>query len=175
MKKYVILRYLGILFLSLMASDLMAEGDLVHDAWQVRTSSRDAKKAFYMTSLPESQSGNFKKRGQTFISITSRPDQKSFNVFSLTAGYDYKEESSVKISVFTEDKKKLKDFELFTQNNMAWAADDKMDQELVQAMKQGEILVVEGISQKGTISTDTYSLKGFTSAYKELESVSKKS
>ncbi|HQS83510.1 MAG TPA: invasion associated locus B family protein [Alphaproteobacteria bacterium] len=175
MKRYGIIGYVGLLFLSLMASNLMAEEALVHDAWQVRISSKDAKKVFYMTSLPESQTGNFKKRGQTFISITSRPDQKSFNVFSLTAGYDYKEESSVKVSVFTGDKKKLKGFELFSQNNMAWAVDDKMDQELVQAMRQGEILVVEGISQKGTISTDTYSLKGFTAAYKELESVSKKS
>lgn len=173
--KHLLIRYFGILFLSSLSLSLSAEESLIHHAWQVRTSTQKSKKSFYITSVPESQTGSFKKRGQTYISIASRPEQKSFNVFSLTAGYSYKEGSPVKISIFTGDKKKLKDFELFTQNDMAWAEDEKMDQELTQAMKQGETLVAEGTSQKGTVSTDTYSLKGFTASLKELNDLSKKS
>ncbi|MBS0184809.1 MAG: hypothetical protein JSS34_00400 [Proteobacteria bacterium] len=175
MKRYISLVSLGFLFLSFTVLNLSANESGVYDAWQVRAFTKDKNKVFYITSLPEAQTGNFKKRAQTYISITTRPDQKSFNVFSLKAGYPYKEGSFVKISIFSKDKKKLKEFELFTQDDMAWAVDDKMDKELIQAMKKGESLIAEGISQKGTLSTDTYLLKGFTAALQELESLPKKS
>jgi invasion protein IalB len=54
---------------------------------------------------------------------------------------------------------------------MAWARDAESDRALVTAMRKGHELVLSGQSWRGTQTTDTYSLKGFTRAYKKsLES-----
>jgi len=41
---------------------------------------------------------------------------------------------------------------------------------LVDAMKKGERLIIEGTSSKGTLTKDTYSLKGFSAAYRAISS-----
>ena len=57
---------------------------------------------------------------------------------------------------------------LFTQDDAAWAADKETDQELVQAMIRGHSMVVKGTSSRGTATTDSYSLLGFTKAHKAI-------
>lgn len=142
-----------------------------HQDWQVQKTSEGSDLVCYMTSTPENQEGNFKKRGNPYISVTHRPGKGSFNVFNVMAGYTYKEESEVKVFVVTDPKKKAKEFTLFTHNGGAWTIDGKQDVELIQAMKSGVTLVIEGTSQKGTTSKDTYSLNGFSAALKEMNSV----
>ena len=41
---------------------------------------------------------------------------------------------------------------------------------VVDAMKKGERLIIEGTSSKGTLTKDTYSLKGFSAAYRAISS-----
>ena len=43
----------------------------------------------------------------------------------------------------------------------AWANDDK---KVIYAMKKGLELTLTGVSARGTITNDTYTLKGFTNA-----------
>ncbi len=50
----------------------------------------------------------------------------------------------------------------------AWARDTKTDRALVGAMKGGLAMIVAGISSRGTLTTDTYSLTGFTKAYNAI-------
>ena len=50
----------------------------------------------------------------------------------------------------------------------AWAVSDRVDRELVEGMKRGERMIVTGTSAKGTDTKDTYSLAGFSSAYKAI-------
>ena len=42
------------------------------------------------------------------------------------------------------------------------------DKKLVNAMKRGERMIVDGVSSRGTATKDTYSLKGFMRAYKAI-------
>ncbi|MDX1424550.1 MAG: invasion associated locus B family protein, partial [Kiloniellales bacterium] len=39
------------------------------------------------------------------------------------------------------------------------------DQAIVKAMRAGSSMVVKGTSSRGTVTTDTYSLLGFSKAY----------
>ena len=78
------------------------------------------------------------------------------------AGYSYKKGADVTLSV---DGKK---FTLFTQNDMAWAADAAADTALTNAIQKGSTMVVKGVSAKGTNTKDTFSLKGSTKAYEAI-------
>jgi hypothetical protein len=58
-------------------------------------------------------------------------------------------------------------FTLFTHDETAWAYDED-DAKLVTAMKAGSEMVVVGTSSRGTRTTDTYSLMGFTNAHEAI-------
>ena len=50
-------------------------------------------------------------------------------------------------------------------SDTAWTDDDE---KVIYAMKKGLELVISGQSSRGTITNDTYTLKGFTSAINNL-------
>ena len=58
-----------------------------------------------------------------------------------------------------------KQFTLFTQNDMAWAVDDKTDRDIAKAIRGGSKMVVKGTSSRGTKTTDTFSLRGSSAAH----------
>ena len=127
--------------------------------WSAFAIKEGGKPVCYAGSEPQKAVGKYTKRGDTFILVTHRPAEKSFGVFSLKAGYTYKTKSEVDVAV--GNFKQL----LFTDKEHAWGYDGKADKALVNALKQGSTLVVKGVSSRGTATTDTYSLKGFTAAY----------
>ena len=45
---------------------------------------------------------------------------------------------------------------------------------MVALMKSGDRMIVDGVSAKGTKTKDTYSLKGFTGAYKAISAKCRK-
>ena len=152
--------------IGLVLMTLMVQADEKNGDWQYY--SNDTSSVFFIGSTPQSQKGTFKKRGPAYITVTSRPRQKTFDVVGVTSGYPYKEGSQVTVIVFSKGQKKIKEYTLFTQGDWAWTDNDATDKALVESMKKGEALLVKGESQKGTYSEDTYSLKGFTAAYQKL-------
>ena len=142
---------------SLTAPLITANGD-----WEAYTTFENKRLVCYMGAEPQKTQGKYTKRGQTFLLITHRPSEKSKNVISLRAGYTYKKSSEVKMVIGKER------FELFTNGQWAFAADAGTDNKLVKSMIRGAELIVRGVSSRGTRTTDTYSLKGFTAAYKAI-------
>jgi hypothetical protein len=59
-------------------------------------------------------------------------------------------------------------FTLFTDGETAWSRSPKDDKQLVDAMRRGNSMVIVGMSSKGTQTTDTYSLTGFSKAYEAI-------
>ncbi len=55
-------------------------------------------------------------------------------------------------------------FPMVTEGSAAWLASAKDESAFVTALKAGATLVVRGTSQRGTNTTDTYSLSGVTAA-----------
>jgi invasion protein IalB len=58
-------------------------------------------------------------------------------------------------------------FELFTEGEYAWPATPEDDAKVVAAMKRGSDAVLKARSGRGNITTDTFSLSGFTAAVEE--------
>ncbi|MBP3346841.1 MAG: hypothetical protein J6L86_07450 [Alphaproteobacteria bacterium] len=114
----------------------------------------------YMASAPVKDEGKYTKRGDIYMVVTHRPQEKSFDVVNINAGYTYKDKSRVKIQIGNKTIDKL-----FTDGTMAWTINGQVDAELIKEMKRGSRMIVTGTSSRGTQTKDTYSLKGFNKAY----------
>ena len=66
---------------------------------------------------------------------------------------------------FAKSIDKNKAIELKRHEDSAWAKDSATDEKLVAEMKKGSTAVLLGTSARGTKTTDTFSLKGFSKAY----------
>jgi invasion protein IalB len=120
------------------------------------------KRICYIGALPQKAEGKYTIRGDTYVLATHRPGENVFGEISVEAGYTYKPGSEVEVDIDGQT------FKLFTQGGNAWAYDEKADRALVEAMKAGRQMIVKGTSSRGTLTTDTYSLAGFTAAYNAI-------
>lgn len=135
--------------------------------WSAFTFVEDGKKVCFMASQPQKAEGNYSKRGEVFALVTHRPQDNSFDVVSFVAGYTYKKNSDVTVTI---DSRK---FTLFTHSDTAWTPDAGTDKSLTSALQSGSKMVVKGSSTRGTTTSDTYSLKGTGSAYEAISAACK--
>lgn len=135
----------------------------VFNDWSAFRDTSGANPVCYVGSLPKKSAGTYSQRGNTYIQVTHRPADKSFDVISVTAGYAYQPKSQVEVDIDG------KDFALYTDGGLAWAKDNALDSRLVATMRSGRQLTVRGTSSRGTLTTDTYSLAGFTAAHAAIE------
>lgn len=103
------------------------------------------------------------RRGDIYLFVSFWPDSDRMGEVSFIGGYPFAENSTVTVSVGEDS------FELFTQGETAWAVSPEQDDELAAAMKKGLEAVVVGQSSRGTTTTDTFSLLGFTAAFDDAE------
>ena len=127
--------------------------------WSAYSFLENGKKVCYMVSSPKTDEGKYTRRGDIYTLITHRPSENTRNVFSYIAGYPYKQDSDVTVKVDS------KEFQLFTYEETAWAPDSSTDNALTGALRKGSKMVVKGKSKRGTLTTDTYSLKGSGAAH----------
>ena len=130
------------------------------DAWGAYRAGDGKKRVCFVHGAPKESRGKYKRRGKTYLQVTHRPGEKVRNVASITAGYIYKRGSRVDVVI---DKRK---YSLFTHGDTAWAEDGKTDRAIVKALIRGRKMTVKARSTRNTLTTDTYSLNGFTKAYK---------
>lgn len=127
--------------------------------WSAYSFQEEGNPVCYILSSPKKAVGNYKKRGEIFALVTNRPAEKSFDVFSVMSGYDYKNDSTVTVTI---DKQK---FVLFSHNDSAWTPDAATDARIAKAIQKGKTMTITGSSSKGTTTTDTYGLKGTGAAF----------
>lgn len=130
--------------------------------WGAQTFSEGKNTGCSMWSQPTKDEGKYSKRGAIYAYITHRPWDKRVNEVSISAGYAYKKDSTVQVRIGGQK------FTLFTDGETAWSRSPKEDKALVEAMKRGNAMIVSGVSGRGTQTTDTYSLTGFTKAYEAI-------
>ena len=130
-----------------------------HGDWVVTKGTEAGQPLCYMSAEPQTAKGNYTKRGKVYAIVTHRPAEKSIGVVSFQAGYTLKEGAPVTVTI---DAKTT--FTLFSQGEFAWTREAGDDQALVNAMRAGSQMVVKGTSARGTLTTDSYSLAGFTAA-----------
>ena len=88
--------------------------------WSVLKYGSGKSRSCYIASAPQEETGNYKRRGDTFVMVSHRPGEGTRDVFELRAGYSYKKGSAVTVVI---DGQKL---DLFTQGSTAWAKDEKL-------------------------------------------------
>jgi len=135
----------------------------VSGQWSVFKAGSGAALECFAYSVPVKSEGKYSSRGDVMVQVTHRPAQRVRDEVSFTAGYQFKPESSVSVDI---DGRK---FELFTHQDRAYARDSATDRALAQAMMRGNRMVVSGTSSRGTLTTDRYSLAGFTRAHQTLD------
>ena len=134
--------------------------------WDAMTSvTRTNGKSCYIISKPKKTTANKQnvRRGDIYLTVTHRPKFKVTGEVNTVVGYPLKVSSEVRAQV--DGKQQLR---MFTEGRGAWLYDEREDARLVSQMKAGINLVIKGTSTRGTQTTDTYSLKGFTAAYNAI-------
>ena len=121
-------------------------------------------KVCYMVSKPKKEEGNYTKRGSVYALLTHRPAENSKNVFSFMAGYPLKKESEVTVSIGNQNFN-FEEAKQYQIDKTAWAQDSDTDNKIANAIRNGSALIVKGVSARDTATTDTFGLKGSSSAY----------
>lgn len=134
--------------------------------WSVFESGQGAQKVCWIVSQPlESTATRGGKkvevnRGDIFLMVAVRPGDKVSNEVSFLSGYPFKGGSKVTVSVGDNN------FTMFTEGENAWTSSAAEDGKLTGAFRRGSKARVRGESQRGTTTSDTFSLSGFTAAMK---------
>ena len=115
----------------------------------------------FIISLPLQEEGDYdpSNRGDTYIMVY-RINNNPEPTLQINAGYNYDKDKSILIDIDNIE------YELFSEgDDSAWSNEEE---KIIIAMKKGSTLILKGTSTRGTLTRDTYTLKGFTASYKKL-------
>ena len=131
---------------------------LVEKDWGAYRYDNDGSRICFVSSVPTKSEGKYdpKNRGDIRVFVSHGPGKAERDVVQVIAGYRYKPQSDVTLTI---DGKK---FKLFTLEDRAYAESEEDDRRIIVLMKRGSKMTVVGTSSRGTKTTDTYSLSGFT-------------
>lgn len=101
------------------------------------------------------------RRGEILLMVFYRPAESVSGQVAFTGGYPFASGSTVSVDVGGTK------YQLFSEGEWAWPATAEDDAKIVASMKRGSEAVVVGRSGRGTVTTDTFSLLGFTAAVDE--------
>lgn len=131
-------------------------------SWMAVMLQESGDKFCYVHGVPVRKRGNDRDRGASYVQVVQLPLSTESHTDELmyTAGYRFRPDSAVTLNI---DGKR---FRLMTREDTAWTEDVTVDPDLVNAMKKGRRMVVRGVADSGAATVDTYSLVGFTAAYR---------
>ncbi len=121
--------------------------------WSAYGTAADPKVCFAV-SQPKDMSPKNVKRGPVYFYVSQWPAEKVVNEVSVKMGYPFKPGGVVTVSVGSDK------FELFTKEEGAFVEKPETEAALIAAMRTGSNITVEGVSARGTKTSDTYSLSG---------------
>lgn len=118
----------------------------------------------YISSQPDSSEPSGVNRDPIHFLIIHRKGLGTKNEVQTLIGYPFNAQNA-NASATVDGKT----FPMVTEGSAAWLASAGDEPAFVGAMKAGSNLVVKGTSQRGTNTTDTYSLSGVTAAMGEID------
>lgn len=127
-------------------------------AWSAYAAGDKASPICYLVGRPQKVDSAGIARQAPVAMVTHRPSENITNVVSFVEGYTLKAGSKVTLDV--DDRK----FDLFTNDDSAWARTAELDRTIVAAFINGRTATVQGMPNSGKPTTDIYSLSGFTKA-----------
>jgi uracil-DNA glycosylase len=130
--------------------------------WSSYMAEEPKGKICFAASQPKSQEPKNLNREPPFFYISAWPREGVKSEVSIKIGYPFKKGSEATVTVGSTA------FKLFTQNDRAFVGDAAQEQKLIEAMKKGSTMQVQGTSERGTMVTDTFSLSGLAQAMQSL-------
>jgi invasion protein IalB len=115
-------------------------------------------KVCFAVAKPKDSNPKKIKRGPIFFYISRWPADSVVNEVSVKMGYPFASGAKTTVTVGTAK------FELFTKDEGAFVEKPEMETKLVDAMKTGSTMKIDGKSVRGTATSDVYSLEGFSDA-----------
>ena len=130
--------------------------------WAAYTFNGNKGAVCYIVSQPKDSSPKNVNRDPVHFLVTNRPAEKVNGEVNTIIGYPFKKGSTAKLTIDG------KPFTLFTSGEGAWADTSSSDRRIVEAMKAGAKMEVQGTSWRGTRTVDRYSLSGVTAALDKI-------
>ena len=130
--------------------------------WNVFTITQNNGKICYITSNPVDMVGNHKSIRKPYIMVSLFGANKV--EISISADFQMKLNSIVPVSIDGIQERFIAENE-----NFAWTEKQNVDKRIVKYMQNGIKLLVFYESTEQTYAVDTYSLKGFTKAYRKAQ------
>jgi hypothetical protein len=131
-------------------------------SWAAYTSGAGDAKVCYALSSPRMTEPTNVKRDAVYLLINDWPGRKAKSEPEIVPGYQYKDGSKVTAEVGPDK------FEFFTKNDNgaggAWVEQQADETRLIDAMRRSAEIIVTGVSKRGTMTRDTYSLAGLSDA-----------
>ena len=131
---------------------------LVSKNWGAYRYDNNDSRICFVSSVPTKSKGKYdpKNRGDIRVFVSHGPGKAERDVVQVIAGYRYKPQSDVSLTIDG------KAFKLFTIEDRAYAESEEDDRRIIVLMRRGSRMTIVGTSSRGTKTTDTYSLSGFT-------------
>ena len=157
-KKIIFITFIAIFSNLVNAEEVKKLGK--HKDWETFIMKDEKGKICFAQSKPVLQAPkNYSREARLFISF--RPGENIANEISITGGFQYNNKNS--IMAISGKNKYIFDI---VKENFAWIADNKIENKMIKLMQKGSRIMIKAHNQKGSQTTDHYSLLGFTKAYK---------
>jgi len=130
--------------------------------WKAFSTGGGNDRVCYAISQPVSSLPKHTKRDSIGFLINDWPARKARAQPEIVPGYKYKDDSEVTVQIGSDK------FTFYPTNDggtgSAWMKKNAEEARLVEAMQRGEQAIVIGVSSRGTMTHDTYSLSGLNEA-----------
>jgi hypothetical protein len=128
--------------------------------WGAYTAAPNGSKVCFALGKPKTSQTNppGRSRDPAYIFVSTRPSENVRNEVSVIIGYPFKEASDATAEIGPTK------FAMYTQKDGAWIKNVAEEARMIDAMRKGADLTIEGTSGRGAASPDTYSLKGLAQA-----------
>lgn len=140
-----------------------------YDDWSAYTYGSGNDRMCYAMTTPTKMVPSGANRGDVYFMVTHRPARNTKNEVSMRVGYPFKS-TSRPFATIGSDK-----FQMFSgvkeggeHKFWAWLENPSEEGKMVQALKAGSSMEIKGTSERDTLTTDTYSLKGSSAALNKI-------
>ncbi|MGP0094976.1 MAG: invasion associated locus B family protein [Xanthobacteraceae bacterium] len=131
-----------------------------YEAWSAYTATPNGRKVCFAIARPASSQSDppNRPRDPVFAFVSSRPAEKVKEEVSILIGYSFKSSSEASLAVGPAK------FAMYTQNDSAWVRHAGDEPKVIDTLRKGSDMVIKGTSERGTQTSDTFSLKGISQA-----------
>lgn len=130
--------------------------------WHFYSHEKSGERLCFIATAAQSSEPAGIKRDPAYFYVSAWPKDGVRTELSIKIGYPFKDGSEATVTVGDDS------FKLFTSEDRAFVGNPIEELKLLEAMKRGSTMVVEGVSEQGTATKDTFSLMGVTKAVQTL-------